>query len=527
MLLALLLAFPLSSSALPTATDFTGRCQSEIPLRSPEEVFKAHNITLATACPIQSSVDKNHECQDSADSLQDLWVALKGNRTVACNEASKAAAKAQQDCQGQASCVAAQAAAVKSFQAALQTEIAAIKKYIAETDKVLKYANDAIAGGGVDIVKIANQDKAKNPDGKDGTAGWLKAASNQDAVSRVLADEDEGNARAVVNRFLKDGAQLSDISSIRSSLIREPLQLVAAGTEWKKELVAYKAQEEGKSDSLSQQAATLKTSGTNFADNSGVSGSGGSQIASSTDGLTAASKAMSSAGQIASLSQAGSGSGSTGAYDPGGNSAANMVATAATRSAPSGTYFSGSSAATSVQAGNGKADSTGAGSQTVAALVPNTDAARSEGKTSTTGSSSSLRSQLAARLAAHSSASSGSDGEKGIDSAKASSRSPASATAAGSGAAALADGAANTDGGTGDVASSFTPALIPVASESNENAVKSLVGAWEKSLAPEGAVAASPEMPGAASEPLFGRVRLAHERALRRGSIQRTLAPKL
>jgi hypothetical protein len=532
MLLALLLAFPVSSSALPSATDFSTRCQGEIPLRSPEEVFKAHNITLATACPIQSSVDDKHECQDTADSLQDLFVAIKSNRTVACKEASAAAAKAQQDCQGQSTCVSAQAAAVKSFQTALQTEIAAIKKYVAETDKVLKYANDAIAGGGVEVVRVAKLENAKNPEGKDGTAGWLKADSNQDAVKRVLADEDESNARSVVGRFLKDGARLSDITSIRSNLIREPLQLVSAGTEWRKELVAYQAQEEGKSNSLAQQAATLKTSGTNLADNSGVSGNGNnSPISASGDGVTAASKAATSAGQLGSITQGGTNANGGSVYDPGTPSAASGSAPAAPRaSAANGTYFSGNGSSQGEIArasGSALPGTAAAAAQTVAALVPSADAVGVNGKTSSTGSSSSLRSQLAARLAAHGSASSGGDGAKNIDS-RDSSRALASATASGGNSAASAEGGTNGGGGTGEIASSFTPALIPVASESNENAVKGIVGAWEKSLAPDGAVATSPEtLPGAGSEPLFGRVRLAHERALRRGSIQRTLAPKL
>jgi hypothetical protein len=514
--IAILLTVPALALATPGAFDFAGLCQSKLQvIRSPEEVFKEHGIPdFSNACPVQSSIDDNKNCQESANSLRAMYKKLLAQRASVCNSASNAAAQAQNDCQGQSSCVAAQKAAVTAYQAALQEELKMLQQYVAEIDKVLEQST-AIADGGVKVLVDVTAGATAFPGGLNGGAQFVKGSNNRDALNRVYRNEDIATADAVVKNFLKAGALASDITQIKSDIIREPLQVTSAGNAWKQEVVAYQKTVESQSHSLDLQAVSLKNSGTNLGDFSGVSNAGG------TSTIANAADAANNTAKVAPLVAALSGGTPTGVPQ--------SAVPAAGASAPAGgkgTYYSSkvpldSNTGRPIGAGPGDAPAA-----SVVAQVPNAASPDSgSGHVATSGASSSFRATLAARLAARGSAARGPDAASG-----AGSRSPQAADAKATPSrdpANLAEGilADSADFKLSDAGSPFNPAPMAVASETNEYAVRGIVGAWEKALRPE-AAGSSQDIQGSEGEPLFGRVRLAHERALRRGQLMRTIPTK-
>jgi hypothetical protein len=439
---------------------------------------------------------------------------------------------------------------MENYQKLMAEELGVLKDYVKQLDESMKYAAQAIAGGGVDVLHdvrtsaTAAEDETGRlgPTGKSNAASWLRANSNEDALHNVLKDDDEGSARVAVQKFVDDKGTQSDISGIRSALIREPLEVVAAGRAWRSDIVRYQRDLEQRSSAVTAQSRVLSRSTTNL---STVSGDDSGK--SEKSDLTSSASSMK---QLADLST--SASGLAAKMNGGGTASPASLAGAA------GDLLSGATAAsprgnggTSSASFDGTSSDKAPGASTSPASPEGKDptSARVDAGTVTGGGTPSERDHpaMGEKVASGSSeglgglraaltrslAGAAPVGGKDADPARApaSEKAPAagaesfSTTAPVPGVPGFSSSLASANAASLEALFNQPPGATLGVPEPNESAVKSIMGEWEKSFAQleEPGSTAAGTVPAAGFEgvSLFSRVHLTHERAQKRGGVAR------
>ncbi len=240
----------------------SSRCQSgRHVVRTPRDVLAARGVRLENACPQQTQLDEHHECQDAATVLQNVYELLVEEREKTCRSALEATRQAERNCRGQQACVAAQAKALAIYEAALSSELELVRSYRQQVHVSVNYAVDRIAGEGAKMLQGVAEEARRQPRSRGRWATRFRAATNQEVHERVFSGDDPQKASAVVERFRKSEEKESDISGIKSEVLREPLRIALVGREWNRDLAKYEKELQGSAKALGNQRRNLADSG--------------------------------------------------------------------------------------------------------------------------------------------------------------------------------------------------------------------------------------------------------------------------
>ncbi len=517
-----------------SAAEYSANCSGNPPFKSPSQAYLDQHLNPNDPCPHQSHVDEAKECSDAFKVAQSTYKLALENRKKTCAAALKAKNEADK-CKGAASCINAQQSALSIYQAALKEEITSLKSYSDQLKLSMRHAVDDIAGGELGTLKNLNTDLSSNPDssgkygptGRGQVASVLKSPSNQAARDKYFHGEDEAKAQAALDKFKEN--EKSDISGIKSPLIREPLLVARAGQSLVKDLDTYQQKLQASNKEIESQTAKLKSDEDKL--KSIGNGNDKSDISSPLERTADATKAAAAAAPPAE-GGAGGGSPSAGAGDP---AAASQLAAGATAPTP---HSNGTGASTAA----GNADSSGAPSPGGSGKL---DAVKLAGDPGGSGPSASFGSNPSlsfgdASMRGSSGASAALGAAQRNASAKVKSGGGGGASIGGGGGLPPSEAArapasqggptegTSAAGSLGSFDASGFAALDPgPASETNEKAVQGIVADWSKALSPdeaaESATVSASEATNSITEgtSLFLRVRSTHDRAMRRGMVLR------
>jgi hypothetical protein len=541
-LLALFTLLPTESKA-GFGGDISQQCKGAAPFKSPKEFYKGSDPD--NPCQVQSSVFKNQVCRDTFNFLNESYDDLLRKWRSTCAKAKAAADLSQKNCAGQATCVKSQKDALLSYQAAIKDLISTIDKYYGHIEK----STDELMGNPryvVGMMKSGSKYAETDPNGKSAQTMFIDSQKTNLDVKEMYLGGDPEKAEKIVSG-IHDGSG-SDISGIKSPLLREPLEVVQAAKDFNQNLEAYKKQLQRDARSIETQAAEVDKAGKslNTVDNRNPENQKKqpadtpTKTASNNPESSLINAAQPAAPQAASSAGGASGGGAGGGAPADSSSPApmgQMSEAGATAPTPksNGQASKAMANASGSQSGDPQA---GKGDTSIKNLAGNTPVPVSPGVNiggieladsggpdrnasgaSAYSATNGLRAAVSAKIKGGDSGAGASLGGPNAVPATAAARAPASA-----GGSSEATFAASS---LGSFDSGSMPSLdSPAPAETNEKAVQGIVAEWNKALSPDAPAEAEQASEGdPRSTPegvsLFLRIRNSHDRAMKRGAVLR------